>query len=140
MPHPQYGDFPVPCLASRFPPAATPPKSLGRGHDSRLHREPGDTPTGPPDDCGPAAGAQGWPSPARRGACNLSGTLTVYNGPSAGPVARRAFCAIDRTRSASGVSGYRFRKAFALAAASSFRWSAARASIRSAADSVARLP
>ncbi len=47
------------CLAlpTGSPPAATPPKSLGRRHDSRLHREPVDTSTGPPDDCRPAAGA-----------------------------------------------------------------------------------
>ncbi len=36
-----------PALTPGYPPAATPPKSLGRGHYSRLHREPVDTPTGP---------------------------------------------------------------------------------------------
>ncbi len=57
-----------PALTPGSPLAATPPKSLGRGHYSRLHREPGDTPTGPRTTAVPPPVPQAWPSaraPAR---------------------------------------------------------------------------
>ncbi len=50
-----------PALPPGYPRAATPPKSLGRGRQSRLPREPVDTPTGPRTTAVPPPLPQAWP-------------------------------------------------------------------------------
>ncbi len=61
-----------PALPSGSPPAATLPKSLGRGHYSQLHREPADTPTGPRTTAVPPPLPQAWPSPRRTAAAGAA--------------------------------------------------------------------